>query len=76
MVTPNALLFHPAANDWVTIKEAVALLEKTGHPVSEPTIRRWIAEEELPLKRVGRGDQVSYSDILMSHACWVTSREN
>lgn len=72
---------HPAPNDLMPLPAIYDLLQDTGHPASESTIRRWIAQAEARgeamyverrLSFAGRRrDLVSVSDILMAHRDWV-----
>lgn len=72
---------HPAPNDLMPVPAIYDLLRDTGHPASESTIRRWIAQAEArgePMyveRRLSfagrRRDLVSVSDMLMAHRDWV-----
>jgi hypothetical protein len=53
-------------DDMMPIKAIVALLQDTGYPASETTIRRWITDLDLQTIRSGRKDLVSYTDILIA----------
>ncbi|MFH8483655.1 hypothetical protein [Streptomyces sp. NPDC018055] len=73
------LIPAPAPNDLMPLQAVCDLLAQTGHPASVSTIRRWIADEDLPTVRrrsAGgwRRDEVSYSDILMAHRDWVEAK--
>lgn len=54
-------------DDPVTLKEAVALFRRTGHPAPESTLRRWIREDNITTVRAGRTDYVSWTDLLQAH---------
>lgn len=54
----------PAANDLVTLDEAVVFIAQSGHGASKSTITRWIARYRLPVVRCGRRIEVSMSDLL------------
>ncbi|MFD7855227.1 hypothetical protein ACFV6B_13205 [Streptomyces microflavus] len=73
------LIPAPAPNDLMPLQAICDLLAQTGHPASVSTIRRWIADEDLPTirRRSSKGwrrDYVSYSDILMAHRDWVQAK--
>jgi len=53
--------------DLMTIKECVALLKETEHPVPESTLKRWIKDSGIPTERHGRPVYVSFSDVLVIH---------
>lgn len=55
--------------DPVTYEEAIALLARTGHPVSDSTLRRYVREDKLITTRTGRKAKVcvSWTDILEAH---------
>lgn len=50
--------------DLTTLKEASALLRETPHPASISKLRRWIDRYGIAVKRSGKTDYVSFSDIL------------
>lgn len=54
-------------DDLVTLQEGVELFRATGHPVSRSTLKRWVIRYRLSVKRIGRTDHVSYSDLLEIH---------
>jgi len=56
-----------AIADGVTYEEASALLDRTGHPASPTTLRRWVKEDRLTTEKVGRIVYVSWSDLLEAH---------
>ncbi|MFD0509383.1 hypothetical protein ACFQ0G_53755 [Streptomyces chiangmaiensis] len=56
------------ASDLVTLQEASALFEATGHPVRPRTLKRWCVAEEVEVIRHGRDDWASWSDLLEIHA--------
>ncbi|MFC8339336.1 hypothetical protein ACFUJX_20310 [Streptomyces rubiginosohelvolus] len=69
----------PAPNDLMPLQDIAELLGQTGHPASVSTIRRWIADEDLPTVRrrtAGgrRKDYASMSDILLAHRDWVYAK--
>jgi hypothetical protein len=53
-----------AEADFVSLKEAVALLKPTPYPASESTIRRWLARHGRETVRICGKVHASYSDIL------------
>ena len=70
-----ALHIAHACDELVTYEEALTLLNETGHGVSRSTLRRWVAEEDMPVVKDGRALYVSYSDVLVAHGRWVRARE-
>ena len=56
-----------AIADGVTYEEASALLDRTGHPASPTTLRRWAKEDRLTTEKVGRKVYVSWSDLQEAH---------
>ncbi|MFD8516510.1 hypothetical protein ACFV27_36895 [Streptomyces antimycoticus] len=48
-------------SDLVTLKDVVALMSETPHPVSMTTLRRWIKGYGIPVIRVEKAHKVSYS---------------
>lgn len=72
-----SLSITPHYDDMVTLKQLVTLLEKTGHPKSETTLRAWIARWDVPTERRGRSDRVwvSYTRMLQIHRDDVMKRD-
>lgn len=63
------------APDLVSLAEASALLEDTGHPVRPRTLKRWLVKHEIAVvERRGLEDRASWSDILIVHAAEVDRR--
>lgn len=60
-----ALHAIPAIHDMVTIKEGIALLADTGHPVTRSQLAHWL--ERAPRERHGMTDYYSASDVLVAH---------
>ncbi|MFF7335371.1 hypothetical protein [Streptomyces sp. NPDC008150] len=54
---------RPVPDDLVTFAEAVALLQPTGHPVADTTLRRWIREAGSHVY----GSRVSWTDVVRVH---------
>lgn len=54
-------------DDLVTFKEGEELFRLTGLPVSDTTLKRWAIRYRLSVKRIGKADHVSYSDLLPIH---------
>jgi hypothetical protein len=63
-----------AAQDMVTLQEASALLEDTGHPARTRTLKRWCLKHSVPIVRYGRDDWASWTDLLEIHAKEVDAR--
>ncbi|MGV9278128.1 hypothetical protein [Streptomyces griseosporeus] len=55
-------------DDPVTLKEAVALFRRTGHPAGETTLRSWIREDGITTVRVGKTAYMSWTDLIQAHA--------
>nr|WSX25503.1 helix-turn-helix domain-containing protein [Streptomyces tubercidicus] len=53
-------------DDLVTIDEALAFLDQSGHGVSKTTLNRWIARHHIAVTRRGRKNRVSMSDLLIA----------
>lgn len=60
-----ALHPSPQVSEMITIKEGVALLADTGHPVTYKQLSHWLAE--TPRERRGLTDYYSASDVLVAH---------
>ncbi|WP_030756439.1 hypothetical protein [Streptomyces sp. NRRL F-5135] len=58
--------------DFVTLDECVALLEETGHPKGQTTVRRWIKKHRLETDRVGGLTAVSWTQIQQIHRDMIT----
>lgn len=56
---------NPPIRDLITIKEGVALLSDTGHPVTPKQLARWLAG--APRERHGVTYYYSASDVLVAH---------
>lgn len=63
------------APDMVSLAEASALLDETGHPVRSRTLKRWLVRHDKPvMEKPGRDDRASWSDILIVHAAEIDRR--
>jgi hypothetical protein len=66
---------YAAPSDLVTLAEAAALFEETGHPVETRTLKRWCRKHHvIVVQRRGCGDAASWSDLLEVHAREVDRR--
>jgi hypothetical protein len=61
--------------DEVSLDEASALFERTGHPVRTRTLRRWCDKHGVEVIHRGRSNYASWSDLLIVHAKEVDARE-
>lgn len=61
--------------DPVTLKEAVALFQRTGHPAPESTLENWIRQERIKKVRRGKVCFYSYSALLKVHAVKIRARD-
>ena len=68
------LMPYPVPADMMQIEDVRDQLNQTGHPVPLSRIREWIAEQDLYVEKFRRRVFVSYSDILMAHQEYVTSK--
>jgi len=66
---------EPAITDLISLAEASLLFAETGHPVQPKTLKRWAVKHDVPVRRVGKGDVASWSDLLEVHAREVDRRE-
>jgi hypothetical protein len=58
-------------SDLVSLAEASELLRDTGHEASVKVLKRRAVRAGKPVKRVGRADYASWSDLLEVHAAMV-----
>ncbi|WP_329047018.1 hypothetical protein [Streptomyces sp. NBC_01422] len=68
------LMPYPVPADMMQIEDVRDQLNQTGHPVPLSRIREWIVEQDLYTERSRRRVFVSFSDILMAHQEYVTSK--
>lgn len=61
------------AADEISLGDASALFERTGHPITVRTLQRQCKARGVTLTRHGRADHASWSDLLEVHAAWVDS---
>ena len=66
---------YPVASDMLSIQEIRDQLKDTGHPVTTDDIKRWIREQGYYVEKYRGKVYASYSDILMAHQEFVTSRD-
>ncbi|MCX4911889.1 hypothetical protein [Streptomyces sp. NBC_00878] len=62
------------ASDMVSLQEASELFRDTGHEASVKVLRRRAVRAGKPVKRVGRADYASWSDLLEVHAAMVDEK--
>jgi hypothetical protein len=61
--------------DPVTLDEAVALFQRTGHPAPKTTLENWIRQEGITKVRRGKTNYFSYTALLKVHAVKIRARD-
>jgi hypothetical protein len=61
--------------DPVTLDEAVALFQRTGHPAPKTTLENWIRQEGIKKVRRGKTNYFSYTALLKIHAVKIRARD-
>jgi hypothetical protein len=74
-VAITSLSPHLPAADIVTLTDASALFQETGHDASPRTLKRWCVKHGINVSRIGRDDAASWSDLLVVHAREVDARD-
>jgi hypothetical protein len=66
-----------APQDLVSLGEAAALFDECGpgRQVSKNTLRRWAVKHGVTLRRIGKDDMASWTDLLEVHAKEIDRRE-
>jgi hypothetical protein len=65
---------YSAESDLVSLQEASELFRDTGHEASVKVLKRRAVRAGKPVRRVGRSDYASWSDLLEVHADMVDER--
>ncbi len=71
-----ASLISPYAGDETSIGDAVALFERTGHPISKSTLERQCRARGVTLFKYRGRNHASWTDLLKVHRDWVDENEN
>lgn len=75
MAVTSAIPSIEGIPDPVTLEEAVALFQRTGHPAPKSTLENWIREAGIKKARRGRTNYFSYSALLKIHAVKIRARD-
>jgi hypothetical protein len=74
MAATSASPYSPDA-DFISLVDASALFAETGHPVSSSDLKKLAVKSGVRVKKVGRDNIASWSDLLEVHAEEVDRRE-
>jgi hypothetical protein len=68
---------YAVAPDLVSMREAADLFAECGpqYEVKPRTLKRWALKHNVPVKRAGRDDVASWTDLLEVHARETDRRE-
>jgi hypothetical protein len=74
-VAIQTIVPYSVASDMTKLDDIRDQLKNTGHPVTTDDIKRWIQEQGFYVEKYRGKVYASYSDILMAHQEFVTSRD-
>ncbi|MFD1278055.1 hypothetical protein [Streptomyces kaempferi] len=75
MAITSAIPHIAGIPDPVSLDEAVALFQRTGHPAPKSTLEGWISQAGVTKVRSGKHSYVSFTALLEIHAVKIRARD-